>query len=131
MARISSRMAILQIHDDVTLTHDILDGSQEAVETILCAVPPDGKTEKIWKSGLINYLVNNKEFTKTVVIEKIDTGKYLKKMVFTFKEINYNKDGKENARHNDDLKEKSQTIYKKTPEVPNKPMSLNRLKLDI
>ena len=44
--------------------------AQEAFETILYALFPDGTSKEIWKSGKIDYEVNDKEFTKTVLAEK-------------------------------------------------------------
>lgn len=82
------------------------------------ALLPDGSKKEIWKSGKIDYVVNDKEFTKTVLAEKVDTGKYPEGTSFTFAEINYDKDGEINGKHNEDLKEKSQTL---TPEVPTTP----------
>jgi len=73
---------------------------------------------------LIDYVVEDEKFTKTVVTEKVDTGKYPKGTLFTFMEINYDKDGEVNATHNEELDEKSQTLYpieEEKPEVPTKP----------
>ena len=66
--------------------------------------------------------MNDKEFTKTVLAEKVDTSKYPEGTSFTFKEINYDKDGNINGKHNEDLKEKSQTLTpKKVPTTPSTP----------
>ena len=107
---------VVDMFDDVSITHDVLDGSKEAFETILYALLPDGTNKEIWKSGKIEYEVNDKEFTKTVLAKKVDTGKYPEGTKFTFAEINYDKDGNINGKHNEDLKEKSQTLTPK--EVP-------------
>ncbi|HEL7535321.1 TPA: fibrinogen-binding MSCRAMM adhesin Fss3 [Enterococcus faecium] len=116
---------VVDMFDDVSITHDVLDGSKEAFETILYALLPDGKNKEIWKSGKIDYEVNDKEFTKTVLAEKVDTSKYPEGTSFTFKEINYDKDGNMNGKHNEDLKEKSQTLTPKevptTPRTPEQP----------
>ena len=104
---------VVDMFDDVSITHDVLDGSKEAFETILYALFPDGTSKEIWKSGKIDYEVNDKEFTKTVLAEKVDTSKYPEGTSFTFKEINYDKDGNINGKHNEDLKEKSQTLTPK------------------
>lgn len=116
---------VVDMFDDVSITHDVLDGSKEAFETILYALLPDGTTKEIWKSGKIEYEVNDKEFTKTVLAEKVDTSKYPGGTSFTFKEINYDKDGNINGKHNEDLKEKSQTLTPKevptTPSTPEQP----------
>lgn len=109
---------VVDMFDDVSISHDVIDGSKEAFETILYALLPDGSKKEIWKSGKIDYVVNDKEFTKTVLAEKVDTGKYPEGTSFTFAEINYDKDGEINGKHNEDLKEKSQTL---TPEVPTTP----------
>ena len=61
---------VVDMFDDVSITHDVLDGSKEAFETILYALFPDGTSKEIWKSGKIDYEVNDKEFTKTVLAEK-------------------------------------------------------------
>ena len=116
---------VVDMFDDVSITHDVLDGSKEAFETILYALLPDGTNKEIWKSGKIEYEVNDKEFTKTVLAEKVDTSKYPEGTSFTFKEINYDKDGNINGKHNEDLKEKSQTLTPKevptTPSTPEQP----------
>lgn len=113
---------VVDMFDDVSITHDVLDGSREAFETILYALPPDGTNKEIWNSGKIEYEVNDKEFTKTVLAEKVDTSKYPEGTSFTFKEINYDKDGNINGKHNEDLKEKSQTLTpKKVPTTPSTP----------
>ncbi|OOG23960.1 cell surface protein [Enterococcus casseliflavus] len=113
---------VVDMFDDVSITHDVLDGSKEAFETILYALLPDGKNKEIWKSSKIEYEVNDKEFTKTVLAEKVDTSKYPEGTSFTFKEINYDKDGNINGKHNEDLKEKSQTLTpKKVPTTPSTP----------
>ena len=82
---------VMDMFDDVSVTHDVLDGSKEAFETILYALLPDGTNKEIWKSGKIEHEVNDKEFTKTVLAEKVDTGKYPEGTKFTFTEINYEK----------------------------------------
>lgn len=116
---------VVDMFDDVSITHDVLDGSREAFKTILYALPPDGTNKEIWNSGKIEYEVNDKEFTKTVLAEKVDTSKYPEGTSFTFKEINYDKDGNMNGKHNEDLKEKSQTLTPKevptTPSTPGQP----------
>ncbi|MBU5364539.1 fibrinogen-binding MSCRAMM adhesin Fss3 [Enterococcus devriesei] len=116
---------VVDMFDDVSITHDVLDGSREAFETILYALLPDGTTKEIWNSGKIEYEVNDKEFTKTVLAEKVDTSKYPEGTSFAFKEINYDKDGNMNGKHNEDLKEKSQTLTPKevptTPSTPGQP----------
>ncbi|OJG65425.1 LPXTG-domain-containing protein cell wall anchor domain [Enterococcus malodoratus] len=119
---------VVDMFDDVSITHEVLDGSKEAFETILYALLPDGTNKEIWKSGKIEYEVNDKEFTKTVLAEKVDTSNYPEGTKFTFAEINYDKDGTINGKHNEDLKEKSQTLTPKeapttssTPEQPETP----------
>lgn len=113
---------VVDMFDDVSITHDVLDGSKEAFETILYALLPDGTIKEIWKSRKIDYEVNDKEFTKTVLAKKVDTGKYPEGTNFTFTEINYDKDGTINRKHNEDLKEKSQTLTpKKVPTTPSTP----------
>ena len=94
-------------------------------ETILVAILPDGTSKEIWKSDKEEYIVDDEAFTKTIVTEKIDTGKYPKGTLFTFKEIHYDKDGEINGKHNEDLTEKDQTLYpneasqpEETTEVP-------------
>ncbi|EGP5096630.1 LPXTG cell wall anchor domain-containing protein [Enterococcus faecium] len=109
----------VDMFDEVSITHDVIDESKEAFETILYALLPDGTKKEIWKSDKIGYEVNDKEFTKTVLVEKVDTSKYPEGTSFTFAEINYDKNGKINGKHNEDLKEKSQTLAPK--EVPTKP----------
>lgn len=110
---------VLAMYDDVSITHDTIDGTKGAFETLLYAILPDGTQKMIWKSDMIDYVINDKEFVKTVVTEKVDTSKYPEGTYFSFKEINYDDKGKENGRHNDDLTEKSQSIYpKETPKTP-------------
>lgn len=112
---------VVDMYDDVEITHSELDGTKEAFETILVALFPDGKSEEIWKSGLIDYVVEDESFTKIIVTEKVDTGKYPKGTKFTFKEINYDQEGEINAKHNEDLQEKDQTLYPKEVEQPETP----------
>ena len=117
---------VLKMYDDVKITNSLVKGQKQSFETILCAVTPDGKSQEIWKSDRIDYTADEKEFVKTVVTKEVDTSKYPEGTLFTFKEIHYDDEGKENGRHNDDLKEKSQTLYptktvtpeKSTPEKP-------------
>ncbi len=101
---------VVDMFDDVSITHDVLDGSKEAFETILYALLPDGTNKEIWKSGKIDYEVNDKEFTKTMLAEKVDTGKFPESTKFTFAEINYDKDENINGKHNEDLKEKKSNL---------------------
>lgn len=110
---------VVDMFDEVSITHDVIDGSKEAFETILYALLPDGTKKEIWKSDKIGYEVNDKEFTKTILVEKVDTSKYPEGTSFTFAEISYDKNDKINGKHNEDLKEKSQTLAPK--EVPMKP----------
>lgn len=119
---------VLAMYDDVEITHSEIDGTQEAFETILVAIFPNGETEEVWKSGFIDYVVNDEKFTKTIVTEKVDTGKYPKGTLFTFKEINYDKDKEVNATHNEELDEKSQTLYPIEKEEPEVPMELSETK---
>ena len=102
---------VLDMFDDVSITSDVIDGTKGAFETILYAILPNGTTQQIWKSDRIDYVINDKEFVKTVVSEKVNTGNYPEGTYFSFKEINYDDKGKENGRHNDDLSVKSQSIY--------------------
>ncbi|OJG72196.1 LPXTG-domain-containing protein cell wall anchor domain [Enterococcus phoeniculicola] len=101
---------VVDMFDDVSINHDVLDGSKESFETILYALFSDGTKKEIWKSGKIDYVVNDKEFTKTVLSEKVDTSKYPKGTSFTFAEINYDKSGEINGKHNEELNEKTQTL---------------------
>lgn len=120
---------VLNMYDDVSISHDVIDGTKEAFETTLCALLPNGTKKVIWNSGKIDYVVNDKEFTKTVLAEKVDTSKYPKGTCFTFTEINYDKEGKINVKHNEDLKEESQTLTpQETPETPNTPNAPNKPK---
>ncbi len=121
---------VVDMYDDVNITHDVLDGSKESFETILYALLPNGSKKEIWKSGKINYVVDDEEFTKTVLSKKVDTAKYPKGTSFTFMEVNYDKSNKINGKHNENLKEKEQTLTPKnlpetpkTPTVPNAPES--------
>lgn len=115
---------VLSMYDDVEITHSEIDGTKEAFETILVALFPDGKTEEIWKSELIDYVVEDETFTKTIVTEKVDAGKYPEGTSFTFKEINYGEDKEINATHNEELNEKSQTLHPiEKPEIPAKPLT--------
>ncbi|EOI55488.1 MSCRAMM family collagen-binding adhesin EcbA [Enterococcus gilvus] len=114
---------VLEMYDDVEIRHSEIDGKKEAFETILVALFPSGEKEEIWKSGLIDYVVDDEIFTKTIISEKVDTGKYPEGTSFTFKEINYDEEKEINATHNEELDEKSQTLYPlEKPEVPEKPV---------
>lgn len=119
---------VLAMYDDVSITHDTIDGTKGAFETLLYAILPDGTKKMIWKSDMIDYMINDKKFVKTVVTEKVDTSKYPEGTYFSFKEINYDDKGKEIGRHNDDLTEKSQSIYpKETPATPSTPTKTGTL----
>ncbi|BDP74127.1 hypothetical protein EfmAA96_19120 [Enterococcus faecium] len=74
---------VVDMFDDVSVNTVVQDGSKEAFETILYALLPDNTTKEIWKSGKIDYEVNDKEFTKTVLAEKVDTSKYPEGTSFT------------------------------------------------
>ena len=73
---------------------------------------------EIWQ---IEHEVNDKEFTKTVLAEKVDTGKYPEGTKFTFTEINYEKDGNVNGKHNEDLKKNLKPNTKRKPSTPKQP----------
>lgn len=119
---------VVDMYDDVNITHDVLDGSQESFETILYALLPDGTHKEIWKSGTISYTLNDQEFTKTVLAEQVDTSKYPKGTTFAFTETNYDHNGTINSKHNEKLNEKTQTLTPEevpttpsTPETPETP----------
>lgn len=112
---------VVAMYDDVETTHTQVTGEKESFETILVAVFPDGTSEEIWKSGKEEYVVDDEAYTKTIVTEKVDTGKHPKGTLFTFKEIHYDKEGEVNGKHNEDLKEKDQTLYPKEAPQPEKP----------
>lgn len=119
---------VVAMNDDVETTHTKVTNEQESFETILVAIFPDGTSKEIWKSDKEEYIVDDEAFTKTIVTEKVDTGKYPEGTLFTFKEIHYDKDGEINGKHNEDLTEKKQTLYPKeapqpeeTLEVPKTP----------
>lgn len=103
----------VDMYDEVEITHDVSDGSKESFETLLVALYPDGKSETIWQSGKIVYRVNEPKLTLTVLSKAIDTSRYPQGTKFTFKEVNYDSKGKINGKHNEDLKEVSQTISPK------------------
>ncbi len=115
---------VLKMYDDVKITNSLVKGQKQSFETILYAVTPDGKSQEIWKSDRIDYTADEKEFVKTVVTKEVDTSKYPEGTVFTFKEIHYDGEGKENGRHNDDLKEKSQTLYPTKAPTPTTPKNV-------
>ena len=109
---------VLAMYDDVETTHTEVTEEKESFETILVAILPDGTSKEIWKSDKEEYIVDDEAFTKTIVTEKVDTGKYPKGTLFTFKEVHYDKDGEINGKHNEDLTEKDQTIYPKDAPQP-------------
>lgn len=115
---------VLKMYDDVKITNSLVKGQKQSFETILYAVTPDGKSQEIWKSDRIDYTADEKEFVKTVVTNEVDTSKYPEGTVFSFKEIHYDGEGKENGRHNDDLKEKSQTLYPTKAPTPTTPKNV-------
>lgn len=114
---------VLAMFDDVETTHTEVKGETEAFETILVAVFPDGTSKEIWKSGKEEYIVDDEVYTKTIITEKVDTGKYPKGTLFTFKEVHYDKENEVNGKHNDNLKEKDQTLYPKEMSQPDEPKS--------
>ncbi|WP_270659858.1 MSCRAMM family collagen-binding adhesin EcbA [Enterococcus thailandicus] len=103
----------VDMYDEVEITHDGSDGSKESFETLLVALYPNGKSETIWQSGKIDYRITESKLTQTVLAKAIDTSRYPKGTKFTFKEVNYDSEGKINGKHNEDLKEDSQTISPK------------------
>ena len=104
---------IVDMYDDIEITHKSFGGEEESFETILYAVLPDGTAKSIWKSNRIKYKVDDKVFVKTILAKSIDTSKYTKGTYFTFSEINYDSTGKINGKHNENLKEKTQTLIPK------------------
>lgn len=112
---------VIAMYDDVETTHTEVTNEKESFETILVAILPDGTSKEIWKSDKEEYIVDDEAFTKTIVTEKIDTGKYPKGTLFTFKEIHYDKDGEINGKHNEDLTEKDQTLYPNEAPQPEEP----------
>lgn len=112
---------VIAMYDDVETTHTEVTEEKESFETILVAILPDGTSKEIWKSDKEEYIVDDEAFTKMIVTEKVDTGKYPKGTLFTFKEIHYDKDGEINGKHNEDLTEKDQTLYPKDAPQPEEP----------
>lgn len=108
-------------YDDVKITHENIQvGTERAFETILVAVTLDGKEKDVWNSGKIAYKVTEKETIQTVKAD-YDYKKDPEGTRYYFKEIGYNKDGKnymKDTDHNLDGKEKTQDL---TPIVPDKP----------
>ncbi|MGF1943726.1 MSCRAMM family collagen-binding adhesin EcbA [Enterococcus casseliflavus] len=104
---------IVDMYDDIEITHKSFGGEEESFETILYAVLPDGTAKSTWKSNRIKYKVDDKIFVKTILAKSIDTSKYPKGTYFTFSENNYDSAGKINGKHNENLKEKTQTLIPK------------------
>lgn len=101
---------IITAYDNVELSHEnVLDGTQRALEAILVAQMPDGKTTDIWSSGKIDYVVNDSTIVKQVKT-KVDTSKYPEGTTFFFKEVGYNEVGEKDSEHNFDGKDKEQSL---------------------
>ena len=109
---------VLRMFDDVEITHEgILDGTERAFETFLVARLPNGTVQEVWRSGLIDYVVEDAVFTHRVVTEYVDTGRFPRGTIFTFREVGFNEIGEEDAWHNCDFDDKNQNLYPR-PEVP-------------
>ncbi len=110
-------------YDDVTIQHkNIKKGTKRTFETILVAVTPDGKEKDVWKSGIKEYEVTEKETVERIKAE-YDYSKDPKGTRYYFKEVGYSKDGDKNKKdtdHNMDGKEKTQDLTPVVPETPKK-----------
>lgn len=110
-------------YDDVTIQHkNIKKGTKRTFETILVAVTPDGKEKDVWKSGIKEYEVTEKETVERIKAE-YDYSKDPKGTRYYFKEVGYSKDGDKNKKdtdHNMDGKEKTQDLTSVVPETPKK-----------
>lgn len=110
-------------YDDVTIQHkNLKKGTKRAFETILVAVTPDGKEKDVWKSGIKEYEVTEKETVERIKAE-YDYSKDPKGTRYYFKEVGYSKDGDKNKKdtdHNMDGKEKTQDLTSVVPETPKK-----------
>ena len=109
-----TRGDIINAYDNVKITHtDVLDGTKRAFQAILVAVIPDknGKTVErdIWTSEIIDYIVNDEVFAKTVVT-KVDTGAYPEGTTFFFKEVGLNEVKEKDTDHNLDGKDRNQAL---------------------
>ncbi|MDR2833308.1 MAG: Cys-Gln thioester bond-forming surface protein [Streptococcaceae bacterium] len=105
----------IKLSDDVSITHKgvIPSGAKETFKTTLVAVEPDGKATTVWTSEPQEFEV---KATNTFKINapEIDTAKFAKGTYYTFTETLYDNNGDKVTSHNDDFKEKSQTIYPET-----------------
>ncbi len=110
-------------YDDVTIQHkNLKKGTKRAFETILVAVTLDGKEKDVWKSGIKEYEVTEKETVERVKAE-YDYSKDPKGTRYYFKEVGYSKDGDKNKKdtdHNFDGKEKTQDLTPVVSETPKK-----------
>ncbi|MHC5250340.1 SpaA isopeptide-forming pilin-related protein [Enterococcus sp. LJL90] len=110
---------VINMYDDVEITHDdVLDGTKRAFKTILVAALPDGTEKDIWESDVIDYVVSDAVYAKTVVTEKIDTSNYPQNTRFYFKEEGINEGGEKDTEHNFDGKDKEQDLYGLIPKLP-------------
>ncbi|MCL2563748.1 MAG: SpaA isopeptide-forming pilin-related protein [Oscillospiraceae bacterium] len=111
---------VLRMFDDVEITHEgILDGTERAFETFLVARLPNGTVQEIWRSGLIDYVVEDAVFTHRVVTEYVDTGRFPWGTIFTFREVGFNEYGEEDAWHNCDFEDRNQDLRprRRVPEM--------------
>ena len=114
----------IAMYDDVEISHEaIIPGTPRAFEAILVARTPDGKEKDIWKSGKMDYKVTGSKFIKTVVTEKIDTGKYPENTLFYFKAVGFDDKGNKDTEHNFDGKDEKQMIVPKK-EIPKPPLPM-------
>ena len=111
---------VLRMFDDVEITHEgILDGTERAFETFLVARLPDGTVQDVWRSGLIDYVVEDAVFAHRVVTEYVDTGRFPFGTIFTFREVGFNEDGEADVWYNCDFEDKNQNLYmRRRSDVP-------------
>jgi LPXTG-motif cell wall-anchored protein len=100
-------------YDDSNLTHEnIPTGTKRKKEVKLHALYEDGTSAIVWKSGLVDYTVIDKEMTERTIAE-YDYKKDPKATPNTrwyFSEDGYDKDGKKDTEHNPDGKDAKQDI---------------------
>ncbi|GGD01608.1 SpaA isopeptide-forming pilin-related protein [Enterococcus wangshanyuanii] len=114
-------------YDDSNLTHEnIPNGTKRKKEVKLHADYEDGTSAIVWRSGVVDYTVVDKEMTERAIAE-YDYKKDPKATPNTrwyFSEDGYDKDGKKDTEHNPDGKDAKQDIrpvLKETPKTPATP----------
>lgn len=111
---------IINAYDDIDIENDTLIGKtgKGQFEAILVAALPDGSRQEIWKSGIMDYVIEDGKFATQVVKKEVDTSKYPEGTFFYFKENVTPEGEKEPTIHNSDGEVYEQGLYPKKGTLP-------------